>query len=68
MSGFSQVLYRVEDAARVLGISVSEVRRLLGAGELTAKYIGKNRSREYRVTAESMDAYVESLPEWNGAA
>lgn len=66
--GFAQVLYRVDDAARVLGVSRSEVRRLLSAGELTAKYIGKKKSREYRVTAESMQAYVESLPEWNGGA
>lgn len=54
-----QALYRVSDAAEYLALHEREVRRLVAAGVLHRRYIGK---RGYRITRSSIDAYVASLP------
>lgn len=53
-------LYRVKDVAEVLALSQWEVRRLAEIGVLHRRYIGEGR-RYYRITAESLEAYLESL-------
>lgn len=53
-------LMRVKDVAYALSISEWEVRRLCETGELHRRYIGEGK-RYYRITAESVDAYLESL-------
>lgn len=55
-------LHRVKDVARILAISEWEVRRLCETGELHRRYIGEGR-RFYRITAESVTAYYDSLSE-----
>lgn len=54
-----QALYRVADAAVYLSLHEREVRRLVSAGILHRRYIGK---RGYRITAASLEDYVASLP------
>lgn len=51
-----------KDTAAYMGLGLREVRRLVKAGELDVKYIGKHNSREYRIITESADAYIASLP------
>lgn len=53
-------LYRVKDAAEVLALSQWEVRRLAEIGVLHRRYIGSGR-KYYRITAESLEAYLASL-------
>lgn len=55
-------LMRANDAATYLGVSVREIRRLVKAGELDIKYVGKKNSREYRIITASADAYFDALP------
>lgn len=55
-----RALWRVKDAADWIGQSVATVRELVEAGVLHRRYIGTG-TRYYRVTAESIDAYVASL-------
>lgn len=62
MTTSAPALYRVKDVARILSLSEWEVRRLLDAGELHRRYIGVG-GRYYRVTADSVDAYLASLSE-----
>lgn len=59
-------LFRVKDVARKLSVSEKEVRRLIEIGTLHRRYIGEG-SRFYRVTAKSVDAYLNSLSEVKGA-
>lgn len=60
-------LYRVKDAAEVLALSEWEVRRLAEIGTLHRRYIGEG-GRYYRITADSVEAYLESLSSEPGAA
>lgn len=60
------VLLRVKDVARKLSVSEKEVRRLIEIGVLHRRYIGEG-NRFYRVTARSVDAYLDSLSEVKGA-
>lgn len=53
-------LLRVKDAGSRLAISDWEVRRLAKAGILHLRYVGE-KGRYYRITAESVDAYIASL-------
>jgi excisionase family DNA binding protein len=53
-------LMRKADAATYLGVSVRTIEQLLETGALARRYIGK---RQYRVTVDSLDAYVASLPD-----
>ena len=53
-------LHRVKEVARILSVSEWEVRRLCKTGELHRRYIGET-GRFYRVTDESVDAYLASL-------
>lgn len=53
-------LYRVKDVAKILAISEWEVRRLIEVGTLHRRYVGEGR-RFYRVTAQSVETYLESL-------
>jgi excisionase family DNA binding protein len=52
-------LYRVKDAAAYLSLHEREVRRLVKAGILHRRYTSQ---RSYRITAESIEAYITSLP------
>jgi excisionase family DNA binding protein len=62
MNTTSPALFRVKDVARILALSEWEVRRLVESGELHRRYIGVG-GRYYRVTADSVAAYLESLSE-----
>lgn len=53
-----RVLLTYQDAARILGYSVSMSRKLVAQGDLVAA--GEGRSR--RVTAASILAFVANLP------
>lgn len=53
-------LLRVKDAATYLGLGERTVRELVGAGVLARRYIGP---RQFRITVESCDAYVDALPQ-----
>lgn len=55
-----RALWRVKDTADWIGQSVATVRELVESGVLHRRYIGKG-THYYRVTAESIDAYVASL-------
>lgn len=52
-----QLLYRPEEAARVLGIGRSRLFTLLKGGELTSVQIGRSR----RIPRESLEGYVTRL-------
>ena len=54
-------LYKVKEAARRTSLSEWEIRRLIEAGVLERRYIGEG-ARFYRVTAESVERYIASLP------
>jgi len=62
MSTVKVDLFRVKDVARKLSLSEREVRRLCEIGVLHRRYIGEG-GRFYRVTAPSVDKYVDSLSE-----
>jgi hypothetical protein len=54
------LLYPVKDVATILSISEWEVRRLVEVGVLHRRYIGASK-RYFRVTAQSVENYYESL-------
>lgn len=54
-------LYTVKDAAVRTSLSPWEIRRLIEIGALERRYIGEGQ-RYYRVTADSVERYLESLP------
>lgn len=60
MTPIKPALFKTSEAAKYLAISEWEIRRLANEGILHRRYIGEGR-RYYRITAESLDAYVESL-------
>ena len=60
MSDVKPRYYRVKDVAVLLSIGEWEVRRLVAAGELERRYIGKS-DRYYRITAASVEAYEATL-------
>ena len=51
----------VSDAVRA-AVSEWEIRRLAEAGVLERRYIGESR-RSYRITAASLDRYIDDLPD-----
>lgn len=53
-----RVLLRVPEAAEALGVSASQVRNLIWAGELPAVRIG----RAVRVARAELAKYAEALP------
>lgn len=59
-------LYRVKDVETILAISEWEVRRLVEQGVLHRRYIGEGK-RFYRITAQSVENYLDSLSEVKGA-
>lgn len=63
-----KLLYTVAEAAGALGISENHVYVLARNGTLEKRYIGKG-TRNFRIPADSLLAYVDSLPtEPNGDA
>lgn len=60
-TGLKPRLHRVKDVADMLSVSEWEIRRLCDAGILHRRYIGDG-SRFYRVTAASVDKYLDGLP------
>jgi excisionase family DNA binding protein len=48
-----------QDAARALGISMTEIDRLLSTGELRGKQYGRRRL----ILFESIQQYVEGMPD-----
>lgn len=58
MTEITPRLYTVKDVAVLLSISQAHVRNLVNAGILHRRFIG---SRNYRITAASVDAYESSL-------
>ncbi len=61
MSTPAPALYSVKDAAIRTSLSEWEIRRLLDTGVLERRYIGQG-TRYYRVTAESVERFLASLP------
>lgn len=55
-----QLLYRVEDAARVLSLGRSKTFELIASGELKSVQIGRSR----RVPRSALEEYVA---QWEGA-
>lgn len=49
------MLLRVTDVSDVLGVHINTVKKLILAGQIPAKKVG----REWRVTKEDLRAYVE---------
>jgi excisionase family DNA binding protein len=58
---FAPLLLRANDAATTAGVSLRTIRQLVKDGELDVRYIGNGR-KEYRITYESLVAWVDSLP------
>ena len=56
-----RILYTVRDAATAMSISTDSVYDLCSTGLLERRYIGKG-TRNFRIPAGSLLAYVESLP------
>lgn len=56
-----KLLVKVAEAADMLSVSEREVYRLMADGNLERRYIGKKGSRNYRITVESLQAYVDGL-------
>jgi hypothetical protein len=51
----------VREATDALSLSTAQVYELAAPGTLEKRYIGKG-TRNFRLTAESLRAYAESLP------
>ncbi len=58
------LLYRPEDAARVLGIGRSKAYELIATGDLASVQIGRLR----RIPRAALEAYVERLQQPTSAA
>ena len=53
----SKLLYSVEEAAHVMGLSRTRIFDLIGAGEIDSVKIGRSR----RVPRAALEAYISSL-------
>jgi excisionase family DNA binding protein len=58
MGGTDRLQYGVEESAELLSLSVKEVRRAIGRGDLAAVRYG----RRLLIPAEALRDFVESLP------
>ncbi len=58
------LLYKPEDAARVLGIGRSKVFELMTSGELASVQIGRSR----RITRAALEAFVARIASATDAA
>jgi excisionase family DNA binding protein len=56
-----KLLYSAREAADALAIDISLVYRLAADGHLEKRYIGAGRT-SFRIPADSLEAYVKSLP------
>lgn len=56
-----KLLVTAREAAEMLAVSEHQVRLLVAKSLLDRRFIGQGR-REYRITVESIRAYVEALP------
>lgn len=61
-----KALYRYDEAAQILSVSVDTVRRLVDTGCLTRVYVTSSH-RGARITAQSIQTYVERLNKENGS-
>lgn len=61
MSGVKPALYTVKDAMTRSSLSAWELRRLCEAGVLERRYVGSGK-HYYRITAASLERYIEGLP------
>lgn len=61
MSSVKPLLYTVADAQVRSSLSRGELRRLCNEGVLERRYVGEG-SRYYRITAASLDRYIDGLP------
>lgn len=59
-----KLLYRYDEAAELLSLSVQSIRRLVDAGELERVYVA---GREPRITQESILDYVKRKKHKNGS-
>lgn len=57
----TKLLYRVAEAADILGLTDREVYELASGGKLEKRYIGKG-TRNFRISAESIERYAANLP------
>jgi len=60
-----KLLYRYDETAELISLSVQSIRRLVDEGELERVYVAR---REPRVTRESILSYVERKRHQNGSA
>lgn len=56
-----KLLVTAREAAEMLSLGVSSVRELVDNKTLDRRFIGRG-TREYRITVESLRAYVDALP------
>lgn len=62
MSTFSgKILLRAAEVAQMLSLTEREVYELASAGKLEKRYIGKG-TRNFRISAESVEAFAANLP------
>ena len=52
-----QLLFKIEEAAKVLGASRSTVYRLMNSGQLVSIKVGSSR----RVTRQALDRFVKAM-------
>ena len=52
-----QLLFKIEEAAKVLGASRSTVYRLMNSGQLVSIKVGSSR----RVTRQALDRFVKTM-------
>lgn len=56
-----KVLVTVAEAAEMLSLSRAAIYELAAKGELTKRYVGRG-SREFRLQADEVVAYANSMP------
>lgn len=60
----TKLLYRYDETAKLISVSVQTIRRLVDEGQLERVYVAR---REPRITRESIVSYVERKKRENGS-
>jgi len=63
----TKLLYRYQEAAQLLSVSIATIRRLVEEGKLTC-VLTRGSRRSARITAESLERYVSQTEQLNGSA
>lgn len=54
----------LSQAAQRIGVSTSALRHAIAAGRLDAEQVDSPRGPYWVVTAEALEAYLASMPQW----